>query len=71
MVDGFPNMMMIIGPHMALGNIPRSIEHNVEWVTNLLRHVQDKKITRVEPTAGGSEDLDRSRQVAGRRGADL
>ena len=51
MVDGFPNMMMLIGPHMALGNIPRSIEHNVEWVTNFLRHIKENKITRVEPTA--------------------
>ena len=23
MVDGFPNMMMLMGPHTALGNIPR------------------------------------------------
>ena len=33
MVEGFPNMFMIMGPHTALGNIPRSIEYNVEWVT--------------------------------------
>src|SRR5690349_12659421 len=25
MIDGFPNMMMLMGPHTALGNIPRSI----------------------------------------------
>src|SRR3984893_7988227 len=29
MVNGFPNMMMLMGPHTALGNIPRSIEYNV------------------------------------------
>lgn len=51
MVDAFPNMMMLIGPHMALGNIPRSIEHNVEWVTDLVRFLRDNKITRVEATA--------------------
>jgi cation diffusion facilitator CzcD-associated flavoprotein CzcO len=51
MVDGFPNMAMVIGPHMALGNIPRSIEHNVDWVTDLMRYLRDNKITRVEPTA--------------------
>ena len=28
MVEGFPNMMMLMGPHTALGNIPRSIEYN-------------------------------------------
>ncbi len=52
MVDGFPNMMMVIGPHMALGNIPRSIEHNVDWVTDLVRYLRDHNITRVEATAG-------------------
>jgi cation diffusion facilitator CzcD-associated flavoprotein CzcO len=51
MVNGFPNMMMVIGPHMALGNIPRSIEHNVDWVTDFMRHIRDHKITRVEATA--------------------
>jgi cation diffusion facilitator CzcD-associated flavoprotein CzcO len=51
MVDGFPNMMMLMGPHMALGNIPRSIEHNVEWVSNLLGHAQKNGIKRIEPTS--------------------
>ena len=26
-------MLMVMGPHTALGNIPRSIEYNVDWVT--------------------------------------
>jgi len=51
MVDGFPNMLMLMGPHMALGNIPRSIEHNVEWVTGLLRYALSHNVTRIEPTA--------------------
>jgi cation diffusion facilitator CzcD-associated flavoprotein CzcO len=51
MVNGFPNMMMLIGPHMALGNIPRSIEHNVDWVTDFMRYIRDNKITHVEATA--------------------
>jgi len=50
MQDGFPNMFMLLGPHTALGNIPRSIEFNVEWVADLLRHAQEKGITRVEAT---------------------
>ena len=53
MVDGFPNMMMLMGPHMALGNIPRSIEYNVEWVTGLLRHARDRGITGIEATPAG------------------
>ncbi|MCW5744578.1 MAG: NAD(P)/FAD-dependent oxidoreductase [Alphaproteobacteria bacterium] len=53
MVEGFPNMMMLMGPHTALGNIPRSIEYNVEWVTGLLRHARSAGITRVEATPEG------------------
>jgi cation diffusion facilitator CzcD-associated flavoprotein CzcO len=51
MVDGFPNMMMLMGPHTALGNIPRSIEYNVDWVTGLIRHARETNLTRVEATA--------------------
>ena len=50
-VDGFPNMAMLIGPHMALGNIPRTIEYNVEWVANLLGYTNGHKITRFEPNS--------------------
>jgi cation diffusion facilitator CzcD-associated flavoprotein CzcO len=48
-VEGFPNMQMLVGPHTALGNIPRSIEYSVEWTTRLIRHMQDRKLTRFEP----------------------
>ena len=37
LAEGFPNMLMVLGPHTARGNIPRSIEHSVEWQTGLLR----------------------------------
>jgi cation diffusion facilitator CzcD-associated flavoprotein CzcO len=53
MVDGFPNMMMLMGPHTALGNIPRSIEYNVDWVTGLIRFAEDSGLTRLEATAAG------------------
>jgi cation diffusion facilitator CzcD-associated flavoprotein CzcO len=53
LVAGFPNMMMLIGPHTALGNIPRSIEYNVDWVTGLLRHARDHGVTRVAATEAG------------------
>jgi len=53
MVDGFPNMMMLMGPHTALGNIPRSIEYSVDWVTNLIRYTREFSLTRVEATAMG------------------
>jgi cation diffusion facilitator CzcD-associated flavoprotein CzcO len=53
MVDGFPNMTMLMGPHTALGNIPRSIEFSVDWVTRLLRFAHDSGLTRLEATAAG------------------
>ena len=55
MVDRFPNMMMLMGPHTALGNIPRSIEYSVDWVTGLLRFAQASCLTRLEATADGVE----------------
>jgi cation diffusion facilitator CzcD-associated flavoprotein CzcO len=53
MVDGFPNMMMLMGPHTALGNIPRSIEYSVDWVTGLVRFARDNGLTRLDATAAG------------------
>ena len=53
LVEGFPNMMMLMGPHTALGNIPRSIEYNVEWVTGLIGFACDRGLTCVEATAAG------------------
>jgi cation diffusion facilitator CzcD-associated flavoprotein CzcO len=48
MVDGFPNMFMLMGPHAALGNNPRSIEYNVEWVRDLIGHMGKQGATSVE-----------------------
>ena len=48
MLDAFPNMFMIMGPHAALGNNPRSIEYNVEWVSGLIGHMTERGLTRTE-----------------------
>ena len=53
LVTDFPNMMMLMGPHTALGNIPRSIEYNVDWATRLLRHAREHGLTRVAATDAG------------------
>lgn len=50
LVDGFPNMLMLMGPHTALGNIPRSIEYGVEWIRDLIAHMDANGLTRAEPT---------------------
>ena len=46
--EGFPNMLMVLGPHTARGNIPRAIEHGVEFLAGLLRFMQAHNYTRVE-----------------------
>jgi cation diffusion facilitator CzcD-associated flavoprotein CzcO len=47
---GFPNMFTLVGPHngSTFCNIPRCIEQNVEWVTGLIKYMQDHKYTVVE-----------------------
>ena len=55
-VEGFPNMFMVMGPHTALGNIPRSIEYNVEWVTGALAYMRDHALTRAECQPAGVKD---------------
>jgi cation diffusion facilitator CzcD-associated flavoprotein CzcO len=48
LVDGFPNLFMVMGPHTALGNIPRSIEYNVEWIRDLLADMGRHGLTYAE-----------------------
>jgi cation diffusion facilitator CzcD-associated flavoprotein CzcO len=55
-VEGFPNLFMVMGPHTALGNIPRSIEYNVDWVTGVIRHMRDHGLSRAECTPAGVAD---------------
>lgn len=50
MVDNYPNMMMIFGPHGGIGNAVPAIEFAVDWVTRLLSFAKDKHLTRVEAT---------------------
>ena len=73
LVEGFPNMLMVMGPHAGLGNFPRAAEYSVEWVTGLIRHARDHGLTRIEATAAGHGAVDRPRQgdgpgAAGQRG---
>ena len=51
-VVGFPNMLTLVGPHNAATfcNLPRCIEQNVEFVSDLLGHMRDKGLTRIEAT---------------------
>ncbi len=52
-IEGFPNLFTLVGPHNAATfcNMPRCIEQNVDWVTELLRHMRERGLRRAEATA--------------------
>ena len=54
-VKDFPNMTMIMGPHQAFGNIPRSIEFAVNSVARLIKYCTENDITYVEAKEAGVE----------------
>jgi cation diffusion facilitator CzcD-associated flavoprotein CzcO len=54
LVDGFPNMLMVMGPHAGLGNFPRAAEYSADWVTGLIRFARDRGLSRIEATAEGA-----------------
>jgi cation diffusion facilitator CzcD-associated flavoprotein CzcO len=53
LVEGFPNLLMVMGPHAGLGNFPRAAEYSVDWVTGLIRYAGDRGLTRIEATSAG------------------
>ena len=53
LVEGFPNLLMVMGPHAGLGNFPRAAQYSVDWVTDLIRFAQERGVTRVEATPAG------------------
>ena len=55
LVDDFPNMLMVMGPHAGLGNFPRAAEYSADWVTRLIRFARDRGLTRIEATATGCD----------------
>ncbi|GAB1737378.1 hypothetical protein NU219Hw_g1524t1 [Hortaea werneckii] len=55
-VRDFPNMFMVMGPHQMFGNIPRSIEYAVQWVSDIIKWAYDNKISYIEATDKGMED---------------
>jgi cation diffusion facilitator CzcD-associated flavoprotein CzcO len=54
---GFPNMFTLVGPHNAATfcNMPRCIEQNVDWVTDLLVRSRERGERRVEATRPAAE----------------
>jgi cation diffusion facilitator CzcD-associated flavoprotein CzcO len=56
LVEGFPNMLMAMGPHAGLGNYTRTAEYSVEWVTGLVKFATERGLTRIEATAAGVDE---------------
>ena len=53
LVEGFPNLLMVMGPHAGLGNFTRTAEYSVEWVSGLIQFATGRGLTRVEATTAG------------------
>jgi cation diffusion facilitator CzcD-associated flavoprotein CzcO len=49
LVDGFPNMLIVMSPHAGLGNFPRAAEYSADWVTGLIRFARDRGLTASRP----------------------
>jgi cation diffusion facilitator CzcD-associated flavoprotein CzcO len=49
-VAGFPNLFTITGPGSpsVLCNMPVAIEQHVDWITDCIRHMQEKGLERIE-----------------------
>jgi len=54
LVTGFPNLMMVMGPHGGLGNFTRFAEYNADWVTDLIAYARQRGSTRIEATPAGT-----------------
>ena len=49
---GFPNLLTLVGPHngATFCNIPRCIEQNVGWTTDLIAHMRNENHQRFTPS---------------------
>lgn len=66
-VHGFPNFFMITGPGSpsVLSNMPVSIEQHIEWIGDLIAHMETNDIACVEADADAqSEWVDHVNEVA-------
>lgn len=54
----FPNFLTLVGPHngATFCNIPRCIEQNVDWVTDLLAYMRKQNFHQVEPTVEAEDE---------------
>ncbi|NKB97358.1 MAG: NAD(P)-binding protein [Pseudomonadales bacterium] len=57
-VSGFPNLFTLVGPHNAASfcNIPRCIEQNVEWVSDLVAYMTSRGLETVDATVEAEDE---------------
>lgn len=57
-VHGFPNMFVIAGPGSpsVMSNVVRSTEHHVEWLTELVRRLEESRPATIEPTLKAEDE---------------
>ena len=48
MVDGFPNLFMVLGPQSPFANIPVVIDGMVDWIGRALRHMRAQGLATLE-----------------------
>jgi len=53
LVEGFPNMLMAMGPHAGLGNYTRTAEYSVEWVSGLIQFATERGSRALKPRPEG------------------
>jgi cation diffusion facilitator CzcD-associated flavoprotein CzcO len=55
---GFPNFFMIVGPHSGATfcNVPRCAEQNVEFIAELIGHMEGRGLARCEATEAAEDD---------------
>ena len=54
-VANFPNMFMVLGPNGPFTNLPPSIETQVEWITDLVKHMEGTGLATVEATVDAEQ----------------
>jgi cation diffusion facilitator CzcD-associated flavoprotein CzcO len=56
-IGGFPNLFMIHGPGSpgVFYNMPLGAERQMDWIGHCMRHLQEKKLGAIEPTANSEE----------------
>lgn len=51
----FPNMFMVLGPNGPFTNLPPSIETEVEWISDTIRHMEENGFATIEPAPDAEE----------------